>query len=195
MLHGMQKVGDNYYYFNVGYGTEESGLKNINGKYYYFSPTMAKNIEKEIDGAWYYFGSDGAAKTGWYTLSDGRLVNYNSQGQMYHGEAKIDGKWYYFDPTTGKAAQGWYKLPDGRQVYYDVDNSGNGQGMLHGMQKVGNEYYYFNIGYGTEESGLKNVNGKYYYFDPELIKNTQKLIDGVLYYFDKNGEGTISSTN
>ena len=195
MLHGMQKVGDNYYYFNVGYGTEESGLKNINGKYYYFSPTMAKNIEKEIDGAWYYFGSDGAAKTGWYTLSDGRLVNYNSQGQMYHGEAKIDGKWYYFDPTTGKAAQGWYKLPDGRQVYYDVDNNGNGQGMLHGMQKVGNEYYYFNIGYGTEESGLKNVNGKYYYFDPELIKNTQKLIDGVLYYFDKNGEGTISSTN
>ena len=66
---------------------------------------------------------------------------------------------------------------------------------MHGMQKVGNEYYYFNIGYGTEESGLKNVNGKYYYFDPELIKNTQKLIDGVLYYFDKNGEGTISSTN
>ncbi|MGJ3954746.1 hypothetical protein ACLOC5_09490, partial [Limosilactobacillus mucosae] len=127
--------------------------------------------------------------------SDGRLVNYNNQGQMYHGEAKINDKWYYFDVRYGTTAQGWYKLPDGRRVYYDVDNNGNGQGMLHGMQKVGNEYYYFNVGYGTEESGLKNVNGKYYYFDPEMITNTHKLINGVLYYFDKNGEGTISATN
>ncbi|MFR0595296.1 GH25 family lysozyme [Limosilactobacillus mucosae] len=195
MLHGMQKVGDNYYYFNIGYGTEESGLKNVNGKYYYFSPTMVKNTEKEVNGSWYYFGADGTAQTGWYTLADGRLVNYDSQGKMYHGEAKINGKWYYFDARYGTTAQGWYKLPDGRQVYYDVDNNGNGQGMLHGMQKVGNEYYYFNVGYGTEESGLKNVNGKYYYFDPEMITNTHKLINGVLYYFDKNGEGTISSTN
>ena len=187
MLHGMQKVGGNYYYFNVGSGTEESGLKNVNGKYYYFSPTMIKNTEKEINGSWYYFGSDGAAKTGWYTLSDGRLVNYNSQGRMYHGEAKIDGKWYYFDPTTGKTANGWYKLPDSRQVYYDVDNSGNGQGMLHGMKKVGNEYYYFNVDYGTKESGLKNVNGKYYYFSPTMIKNTEKEINGSWYYFGSDG--------
>ena len=187
MLHGMQKIGNEYYYFNVGYGTEESGLKNANGKYYYFSPTMIKNTEKEVNGSWYYFGSDGAAKTGWYTLSDGRLVNYNNQGQMYHGEAKINGKWYYFDATSGKVAQGWYKLPDGRQVYYDVDNNGNGQGMLHGMQKVGNEYYYFNPGYGAEESGLKEVNGKYYYFSPVMIKNTEKELNGSWYYFGADG--------
>ena len=189
MLHGMQKVGNDYYYFNPGYGTEESGLKEINGKYYYFSPVMIKNTEKEVNGAWYYFGADGTAKIGWYTLSDGRLVNYNDQGQMYHGEAKINGKWYYFDATSGKVAQGWYKLPDGRQVYYDVDNNGNGQGMLHGMQKVGDNYYYFNEGYGTEESGLKNVNGKYYYFNPVMVKNAEKEANGSWYYFD-TGLGT-----
>ena len=187
MLHGMQKVGNDYYYFNPGYGTEESGLKEINGKYYYFSPVMIKNTEKEVNGAWYYFGADGTAKIGWYTLSDGRLVNYNDQGQMYHGEAKINGKWYYFDATWGKVAQGWYKLPDGRQVYYDVDNNGNGQGMLHGMQKIGNDYYYFNSGYGTEESGLKEVNGKYYYFSPVMIKNTEKELNGSWYYFGTDG--------
>ncbi|MGJ3975661.1 hypothetical protein ACLOEG_09130, partial [Limosilactobacillus mucosae] len=88
-----------------------------------------------------------------------------------------------------------YKLPDGRQVYYDVDNNGNGQGMLHGMQQVGNDYYYFNNNDGTEEVGLKKVNGKYYYFDPEMITDTQNLINDVPYYFDKNGEGTSSSTN
>ncbi|MGJ3939338.1 hypothetical protein ACLOEH_09160, partial [Limosilactobacillus mucosae] len=89
---------------NNGNGAEEVGLKNVNGKYYYFNSTMIKNTEKEVNGSWYYFGSDGVAKTGWYTLSDGRLVNYNNQGQMYHGEAKINGKWYYFDATSGKVA-------------------------------------------------------------------------------------------
>ena len=191
MLHGMQKIGNDYYYFNSGYGTEESGLKEVNGKYYYFSPVMIKNTEKEVNGAWYYFGADGTAKIGWYTLSDGRLVNYNDQGQMYHGEAKINGRWYYFDATWGKVAQGWYKLPDGRQVYYDVDNNGNGQGMLHGMQKVGNDYYYFNPGYGTEESGLKEVNGKYYYFSPVMIKNTEKEVNGAWYYFGADGTAKI----
>ena len=191
MLHGMQKIGNDYYYFNSGYGTEESGLKEVNGKYYYFSPVMIKNTEKEVNGAWYYFGADGTAKIGWYTLSDGRLVNYNDQGQMYHGEAKINGKWYYFDATWGKVAQGWYKLPDGRQVYYDVDNNGNGQGMLHGMQKVDNDYYYFNPGYGTEESGLKEVNGKYYYFSPVMIKNTEKEVNGAWYYFGADGTAKI----
>ncbi|MGJ3992069.1 hypothetical protein ACLOEH_09135, partial [Limosilactobacillus mucosae] len=48
---------------------------------------------------------------------------------------------------------------------------------------------------GTEEVGLKKVNGKYYYFDPEMITDTQNLINDVPYYFDKNGEGTSSSTN
>ena len=187
MLHGMQKVGNDYYYFNNDNGMEETGLKNVNGKYYYFDPTMTKNVEKKVNGSWYYFGSDGAAKTGWYTLSDGRLVNYNSQGQMYHGEAKINGKWYYFDQATGKVAQGWYKLPDGRQVYYDVDNNGNGQGMLHGMQQVGNDYYYFNNDNGAEEVGLKNVNGKYYYFNPTMTKNTEKKVNGSWYYFGSDG--------
>ena len=37
------------------------------------------------------------------------------------------------------------------------------------------------------KKAAKNVNGKYYYFDPEMITNTHKLINGVLYYFDANG--------
>ena len=191
MLHGMQKVGGNYYYFNVGSGTEESGLKNVNGKYYYFSPTMIKNTEKEINGSWYYFGSDGAAKIGWYTLSDGRLVNYNSQGRMYHGEAKIDGKWYYFDPTTGKTANGWYKLPDGRQVYYDVDNSGNGQGMFHGKQIINNKVYYFDENTGALKKNIeKYINGYWYYFgsDGSMQVGFVKLPDGRIVYYNEQGQ-------
>ena len=192
MLHGMQKVGDNYYYFNEGYGTEESGLKNVNGKYYYFNPVMVKNTEKEVNGSWYYFGTDGTAKTGWYTLADGRLVNYDSQGKMYHGEAKINGKWYYFDARYGTTVQGWYKLPDGRQVYYDVDNSGNGRGMLHGMQKVANAYYYFNSDNGTEETGIvyNSATQKLQYYNTVsgvLSTNTTIKLGNNTYTIDGNG--------
>ena len=194
---GIYKIGSSSYYYDATKDVFLIGWQTISGKKYYFDTDTAQMTigEKQINNYWYDFDDSGVMQIGFVRLSDGRLVNYNNQGQMYHGEAKINDKWYYFDARYGTTAQGWYKLPDGRQVYYDVDNNGNGQGMLHGMQKVGNEYYYFNVGYGTEESGLKNVNGKYYYFDPEMITNTQKLINGVLYYFDKNGEGTILSTN
>ncbi|MFR0580838.1 peptidoglycan amidohydrolase family protein, partial [Limosilactobacillus mucosae] len=123
---------------------------------YYFSPMMIKNTEKEINGSWYYFGSDGMAQIGWYTLSGGRLVNYNNQGQMYHGEAQVNGKWFFFNKTDGSVLQGWQKLVDGRRVYYDIDykNPSNSKGMLHGAQLVGNVTYYFNPQTGAQETDV-----------------------------------------
>ncbi|MFR0606551.1 GH25 family lysozyme, partial [Limosilactobacillus mucosae] len=160
---GIYKIGSNSYDYDASKGIFLAGWQTLVGKKYYFNTDTAQMTigEKQIGSYWYVFDSTGIMQTGWYTLADGRLVNYNSQGQMYHGEAKINGKWYYFDQATGKTAQGWYKLPDGRQVYYDVDKNGDGQGMLHGMQKIGNDYYYLNSDNGARETGLKNVNGKY----------------------------------
>jgi glucan-binding YG repeat protein len=125
-------------------------------------------------------------------LADGRLVNYDSQGKMYHGEAKINGKWYYFDATSGKTAQCWYKLPDGRTVYYDVDNDGNGQGMLHGMQEINGKYYYFNIGYGTQQAGVvyNTTTQKLQYYGAiggALSTNTTIKSGSNVYVVDGNG--------
>ena len=188
MLHGMQKVGNDYYYFNPGYGTEETGLKTVNGQQYYFAPTMVVNQEEHLADHWYYFGANGQMQTGFVTLKDGRLVYYNADGQMQYGEQKINGKWYHFQTDNGDTARGWYTLEDGRRVYYDVDNSGAGQGMLHGMQKVGNDYYYFNPGYGTEETGLKTVNGQQYYFAPTMVVNQEEHLADHWYYFGANGQ-------
>ena len=256
MLHGMQKVGNDYYYFNPGYGTEETGLKTVNGQQYYFAPTMVVNQEEHLADHWYYFGANGQMQTGfvtlkdgrlvyynadgqmqygeqkindkwyhfqtdngdtargWYTLEDGRLVYYNADGQMQYGEQKINGKWYHFQTDNGNTARGWYTLEDGRQVYYDVDDTGNGQGMLHGLGKVGDDYYYFNDATGAKETGLKTLNGQTYnfagnngqallsqfwtndnqtyYFDQQgqMVKNQQLTIDGEQWRFDANGVGT-----
>ena len=107
------------------------------------------------NGHWYLKDQNGNNLTGWQKLSGNRTVYYNTTGEMLYGEQNISSKWYFFNTTDGNVAKGWYKLPDGRQVYYDVDNNGNGQGMLHGMQKIDDNYYYFYPGYGTEDSGLK----------------------------------------
>ena len=221
MLHGMQKIGNDYYYFNSGYGTEESGLKEVNGKYYYFSPVMIKNTEKELNGSWYYFGTDGAARTGWYTLSGGRLVNYNAQGQMYHGEAKIDGNWFYFNSIDGNVLQGWQKLADGRRVYYDIDykDANDSKGMLHGEQLIDNVTYYFNLQNGAQETGVvynlatkqlqyygaangslsKNVEATIAQHtiktDDEgniILNDGQNQVDGQWYYYDSNNHVLVT---
>ena len=221
MLHGMQKIGNDYYYFNSGYGTEESGLKEVNGKYYYFSPVMIKNTEKELNGSWYYFGTDGAARTGWYTLSGGRLVNYNAQGQMYHGEAKIDGNWFYFNSIDGNVLQGWQKLADGRRVYYDIDykDANDSKGMLHGEQLLDNVTYYFNLQNGAQETGVvynlatkqlqyygaangslsKNVEATIAQHtiktDDEgniILNDGQNQVDGQWYYYDSNNHVLVT---
>ena len=214
MLHGIQKVGSDYYYFNPGYGTEETGLKMVNGQQYYFAPTMVANQEEHLADHWYYFGANGQMQTGFVTLKDGRLVYYNADGQMQYGEQKINDKWYHFQTDNGNTARGWYTLEDGRRVYYDVDDTGNGQGMLHGLGKVGNDYYYFNDSTGAKETGLKTLNGQTYnfvgnngqallsqfwindnqtyYFDQQgqMVKNQQLTIAGEQWQFDANGVGT-----
>ena len=214
MLHGMQKIGDNYYYFNPYYGAEETGLKTVDDHEYYFAPTMVVNQEEYLNNHWYYFGANGQMQTGFVTLKDGRLVYYNADGQMQYGEQKINDKWYHFQTDNGNTARGWYTLEDGRRVYYDVDDTGNGQGMLHGLGKVGDDYYYFNDATGAKETGLKTLNGQTYnfagnngqallnqfwtndnqtyYFDQQgqMVKNQQLTIAGEQWRFDANGVGT-----
>ena len=105
------------------------------------------------------------------SLKDGRLVHYGSDGQMQYGEQKINNNWYYFNQWNGTVAIGWYTLPDNRLVYYQVNKDGTGNGMLHGMATVNGTAYYFNQWTGARETGFKVVDGKTYYFNPQLALN------------------------
>ena len=214
MLHGIQTIDGQTYDFNIYTGAQTSGWKIIDGQKYYFAPAMVHGMEKQIDGHWYCFDDMGRMRTGFVRLNDGREVYYNTDGQMQYGEQKINDKWYHFQTDNGDTARGWYTLEDGRQVYYDVDDTGNGQGMLHGLGKVGNDYYYFNDATGAKETGLKTLNGQTYnfagnngqallnqfwtndnqtyYFDQQgqMVKNQQLTIAGEQWQFDVNGVGT-----
>ncbi|CAM3027621.1 pectinesterase family protein [Limosilactobacillus mucosae] len=214
MLYGLNQINNQSYYFDASDGDEKIGLQVVDNQTYYFNSIMVKNGEAKIGNHWYYFNAVGQMQTGFVTLKDGRLVYYNADGQMQYGEQKINGKWYHFQTDNGNTARGWYTLEDGRRVYYDVDGTGNGQGMLHGLGKVGNDYYYFNDATGAKETGLKTLNGQTYnfvgnngqallsqfwindnqtyYFDQQgqMVKNQQLTIAGEQWQFDANGVGT-----
>ena len=117
---------------------------------------MYAGKEAQINDKWYNFTSDGSASAGFTKLASGKTVYYNAQGQMQHGEKKIDGKWFYFNENTGNVADGFTTLPDGRRVYYDINfqDISKSKGMLYGEQTLKNLKYYFNVQSGVQEKGV-----------------------------------------
>lgn len=149
MYHGAQPVGKQTYYFNRNTGVRETGLRQVDGKTYYFNPARVQNAEAHINNAWYFFHKDGTMATGFTQLPDKRVIYYNGAGQMQYGEKYLNNRWYFFDLNSGAMAIGWNTLPDGRRVFYDLDAKGNGRGMLHGIQTLGKQTYYFDDATGA----------------------------------------------
>lgn len=113
------------YYTN---GKAASGLKQINGAWYYFNPgtkgmVSSKFVYISNDKKTCYFGKDGKmrfgeqkmygftylfdSKTGARTdsklmnVSGNKTIYYNRLGHLAKGEELINGKWYFFDPSSG----------------------------------------------------------------------------------------------
>ncbi|MFR0584498.1 GH25 family lysozyme [Limosilactobacillus mucosae] len=164
-----------------------------------FSTYMSLNGEKQENGYWYLY-KNGVRQTGFQSLSDGRTVYYNSQGQMQHGEQKINGYWYYFRTDNGAMVTGFQKLSDGRTVYY------NSQGqMQYGNQTIDGNKYYLNIWTGAITYGEVEINGRnYYYNDSTGIQETGLVYNQKakkLQYYDpatgalKTGVASVNSNN
>ena len=81
-------------------------------------------------------------KEGWSKLDNGSTCYYED-GELVHGEQKIDGKWYYFDKNSGAMAKGFTKLGP-RTVYYGDDGA-----MRYGEQKIDGKWYYFDKNSGA----------------------------------------------
>ena len=162
-----------------------------------FSTYMSLNGEKQENGYWYLY-KNGVRQTGFQSLSDGRTVYYNGQGQMQYGEQKINGYWYYFNTSSGAMATGFQKLPDGRTVYY------NSQGqMQYGEQRINGYWYYFNTSSGAMVTGFQKLSdGRTVYYNGQgQMQYGSQMINGNKYYFNTwsgamtLGEITIDGRN
>ena len=191
MLHGQQDVGQATYYFDDWNGAQVTGLKQVQGKTYYYAPAMVKNREAYANGHWRYFGADGTMQTGFVQLKDGRTVYYNGAGEMRYGEQAINHRWYYFDPVNGAMKRGWFTLPDKRKVYYDLQANGQGRGMLHGQQQLGDQIYYFNDWNGALRTNyahyLAKVGKLQYYGSDGKLARRQVVRAGGQYQADELG--------
>ena len=115
------------------------------------------------DGTKSYFGSDGAALTGWQT---------------------IDGKRYYFDAENYCHSYLWGHEIDDKFYYFDADGS-----MYTGLltwKSDGTKSYFGSDGVMT--SGWQTWQGKRYYIDPSTMRAVKwtQVIEGKTYYFDED---------
>lgn len=139
---------------------------------------------RSIDGAWYYFGSDGYMKTGW--VKDGANWYYMSEsGAMKTGwvisYGAGYGQWYYMG-ADGAMKTGW--INDGGTWYFLKDSGAMATGWV-----LDNGTWYFTSVSGAMQTGVIEIGGKVYYLQPSGAMATGKVtINGVEYTFAASGE-------
>ena len=183
----------NWWFGNLDLSTDFNGLltnapstsvsNGWVGNKYYVNGTAVTG-QRQINGKWYLFGSDGSMKTGLqWVANQNKTCYYASNGQMQYGQQCINGKWYLFDKNTGAMKPGLQGVADQKKTCYYA-STGH---MQYGSQKIGNYYCYFDPSTGSMHLGWLTLNGKKYYYD----KNGHKVfgeqtIDGSKCLFDKN---------
>ncbi|MBR2786018.1 MAG: hypothetical protein IKD76_00695 [Clostridia bacterium] len=209
---GFFEVEGGTYYANAN-GEIMYGLNIIDGKKYYFNPCMCEDmyIETEEGGTHpaYYVNGLGEVATGWISANSSYIscIDYNGgvyykwcneeneydhdsifyandDGVILKEFQRIGGDLYYFDanyyiPLLCKS----HIIDIEDNEYYYVDDQGK---VLTGFFKSNDGYMYYATDDGKiiNGNGVIEIDGKYYYSNPEI--HTNEFINGS--YFDQNGE-------
>ncbi len=194
---------DNYYYGNgqlnqAGWHYIKTGYyRDFDEGWYYTDKNgkLYKNCEKKINGAYYYFNSNGLMQEGWveYRTDDGMICKYYrpGNGDRITGWIWFDGESYYDvreDKRTTIHPEGYYYLKNG-QPYTSERNTSKISDSV-GVKKIDDKYYAFDK-VGTMQYGIvKGYGGKLYYFGAEN-DGSMKTGRVTVEYDDKYGyEGT-----
>ena len=165
-----------YDFFVDENGNRVTGQKNIGGAWYYFSPAQIKD-EFGPDG--YYYDKEGKRTdlgTNRYYQLHTHWYYIGKDGKILKGPQTIDGMNVYFD-TDGKQVKGHFAA-DNR--FYDKNNGWLVTNRIVNM--YGDKTYYIDEN-GYKFTGVKEINGALYYFEPEQVFN--KFAENGRYYDDK----------
>lgn len=173
---GRFKVNGKYYYCKKATGRAQ---KKKVGKYYYGSDgAMVKNCWKKCGRYYFYFGSNGAVKTGRFTVN-GKTYYCSSQkgrvvkkrvGDYYYGSGgvMVKNKWVgnYYYGSNGKAKYGKFTVKG--KTYYCTRKNG----------KVKNKWVNKNF---YDEKGVmatnKWINGTYVNAEGKITKGNKNPKD------------------
>lgn len=137
-----------------------------------------------IDSAGYYFGSDGAMRTGFVDYL-GLRAHFGDDGKGTNGVLTDGGRTYYYEnglPKTG------YTLVGSDYCFFGSDGA-----MQTGfVDYLGLRAHFDGDGKGT--NGVLTDGGKAYYYENGLPKTGFRMVNGVKCYFDENGlsEGLVN---
>ena len=193
------RVGNHYYYFGKTPGRveEKHGWQKItrtNGKYvgWFYFDSKGNHYTNKLTSAGLYFTPSGKLASG-LTKMNGKMYLFevsNAQvhkGTMYKNTmVRYKNNWYIASSTGGLYTNRWKKY-NGSWYYlknYKVQTN-------QFMKKNGVNGYLDATGkYTTGWVIVSNAQNLVKYIDPNgngFAKNTSLRVNGVLYYFDKNG--------
>lgn len=152
----MKNAKNEKWYFNTSNGIMYKGLKKIGSYSYYFDGKTGAAKQGFLTAAngnvRYFRGGTYRMATGWLTTSNGeKRYFYPSNGIMFKGHKRVNGKWYYFDKNSGIAKGGWV-TESGKKRYYDPETFV----MVTGNLTIGDVTYTFDSeGYliSSQENG------------------------------------------
>ena len=167
-------------------GAALSGWQTVGGRRYYFDPANwchGYRWEHKVNGKLYYFDSDCHMWTGWLTWNKDKTRSYfGSDGAAVSGWRDDGKKRYYINPSTLRTVR-WEHRIGGKVYYFDSDCHMWTGWLTWGKDRTRS---YFGAD-GAALSGWQTVGGRRYYFDPDNWCHGYRWehwMGGKLYYFD-----------
>ena len=173
-----------YYDDETGEAVKKTGFVKSYGRWYYIEEDgkKAKGL-KEIDGKLYFFSNNPMNKY---------ETNEQVRGQLARPYFYIsfpnraeDNPTYYFDAETGAAVTNQFVYADGHWYYFGND----GKALLFDQVINGQHLYFDYEGKQVKGDFVTDYKGTRYYDENsgELVTNQTRTINGVTYHFDEIG--------
>lgn len=185
------------HYSDASGASVEKGLREIDGKIYYFQNCNVNKEEIRIEdqGVILYFSDKGVLErvsnlNGEVIDSvvnvkfDNKILTFNYDGSIFKtGINKREKIVEYYSLEDGPLYTGWKKI-DGKNYYFT-----NGRNYtFNDYDNIDGKRYYFHEDGSVNKSGFEKIDGKLYHFDNNGVAQTGwQTIDNKYYYFDENG--------
>ena len=211
LVTGFKWIDGQLYHFGTDASLTHDAWIEENGRWYHFNNDYADRGWAQIDGTWYYFNDKGQMETGrrvingkeYYFLTEPR----EREGSLAHDEFITDPKtnkvYYYRSSGELFKEKGTHVIKD---KLYEVNDDGSLSIAKDQVFYRDNGFYYYRNGdvvknefvdlYGGSRyfgengqmlTGLQNINGKLYYFDPNMNHSSfgteiyqQEVIDHIV---------------
>ena len=173
-----------YYDDETGEAVKKTGFVKSDGRWYYLEEDgkKAKGL-KEIDGKLYFFSNNPMNKYETHKQVRGQLarpyfyISFTNRAE--------DNPTYYFNAETGAAVTNQFVYTDGHWYYFGND----GKALLFDQVINGQHLYFDYEGKQVKGDFVTDYKGTRYYDENsgELVTNQTRTINGVTYHFDENG--------